>query len=371
MQKGYPMTTILVIDDDRAIAPMVRSAMPEWDVLEAYTATTGLDLLRQYGHKIDVVGLDIGLPKLSGDYACVTIRTIAKNMPILPITGLCDAAIHARLRELDCAEPLIKPFNPEQLRTALLAVLAHPPAVAAPPADRAMLQEMVAEQEQAARRELQTQVLVCGARRYDRLAIGELMLSAGLGVLAELEPNGPLDTYVRTARKSETALVVATTANLLDRLAPYASSWNLPLLVIATSLAEALQLAPQLREVAKRFGAIGLVIDHPALEKTVPPAVAQTIAQIMVGETSLPDGLDAPFADAPLAPKERELVTLEMLGYTGKALARRMNIDEGTVRNHRVRVRTKFNLDPTIPITEWAEAWWFRHYGQRIAGGSG
>jgi len=80
------MTTILIVDDDRAMVGMVAALLggEGFDLLTAYDGETAL---RRHAEDVpDLVILDRRLPKLSGDEVCRRIRAISTT-PILMLTG--------------------------------------------------------------------------------------------------------------------------------------------------------------------------------------------------------------------------------------------------------------------------------------------
>jgi DNA-binding NarL/FixJ family response regulator len=63
------------------------------------------------------------MPRLDGPTACMLIRELAPDVPILPFTGYPGDQAIAPLRELSCLPPLLKPVAPnvlaETIRNAL------------------------------------------------------------------------------------------------------------------------------------------------------------------------------------------------------------------------------------------------------------
>src|SRR5258708_3589198 len=80
------MPSVLIVDDDRALAGMVASLLGTegYDLLTAYDGETAL---RRHADELPhLVILDRRLPKLSGDDVCKRVRATAQT-PILMLTG--------------------------------------------------------------------------------------------------------------------------------------------------------------------------------------------------------------------------------------------------------------------------------------------
>lgn len=105
------MSTLLVVDDDRAVLHLVSQAFTDTEtkVLTAGTAADCLSALRQ--HHPDVVLLDIMLPGTSGLDVFRQIHEIDPRLPVVFITagGTSDTAIEAM--KLGAHDYLMKPLD--------------------------------------------------------------------------------------------------------------------------------------------------------------------------------------------------------------------------------------------------------------------
>lgn len=116
------MTSVLVVDDERALVGMVASLLGE-DGYEVVTAYDGETALRRHAEESpDLVILDRKLPKLSGDEVCKRIRA-ASATPILMLTGERGADERAKLLDLGADDYLEKPFSARELRSRVRALL--------------------------------------------------------------------------------------------------------------------------------------------------------------------------------------------------------------------------------------------------------
>lgn len=116
------MTSVLVVDDERAMVGMVAALLGE-DGYEVVTAYDGEAALRRHAEEApDLVILDRGLPKLSGDDVCRRIRA-SSSTPILMLTGEKGSDERARLLDLGADDYLEKPFSKKELSARVRALL--------------------------------------------------------------------------------------------------------------------------------------------------------------------------------------------------------------------------------------------------------
>jgi len=119
----HPKRTVLVIEDDEAMAVALCDGFAsEGDhVLRARDGAHGLDLAAN--HAVDMVILDVMLPRLSGLDVCRRLRRDGSNVPIIMLT--------ARGQEIDrvvglragADDYVTKPFSPRELLARIKAVL--------------------------------------------------------------------------------------------------------------------------------------------------------------------------------------------------------------------------------------------------------
>jgi DNA-binding response OmpR family regulator len=116
------LTSVLVVDDERALVGMVASLLGE-EGYEIVTAYDGETALRRHAEESpDLVILDRKLPRLSGDEVCKRIRA-SSTTPILMLTGERGADERAKLLDLGADDYLEKPFSPRELRSRVRALL--------------------------------------------------------------------------------------------------------------------------------------------------------------------------------------------------------------------------------------------------------
>jgi two-component system response regulator MprA len=116
------VTSVLVVDDERAMVGMVAALLGE-DGYEVVTAYDGEAALKRHAEEApDLVILDRGLPKMSGDEVCRRIRAISST-PILMLTGEKGSDERARLLDLGADDYLEKPFSKKELSARVRALL--------------------------------------------------------------------------------------------------------------------------------------------------------------------------------------------------------------------------------------------------------
>ena len=120
------MTTVLIVDDDRAMVGMV-AALLGGEGFDLLTADDGETALRRHAEDApDLVILDRRLPKLSGDEVCRRIRAVSAT-PILMLTGERGTDERAALLDLGADDYLEKPFGMRELAARVRALLRRAP----------------------------------------------------------------------------------------------------------------------------------------------------------------------------------------------------------------------------------------------------
>ena len=122
-------STILIVDDSRTMRAMVRTALEEdhHQVVEAADGVAALTVLA--GAPADLVITDVNMPEMDGLSLCRKLRADGRQrgVPILILTTETSTAVKQMGREAGATGWLVKPFQPEQLRQAVLHVLRRSP----------------------------------------------------------------------------------------------------------------------------------------------------------------------------------------------------------------------------------------------------
>jgi two-component system response regulator RegX3 len=119
--KGYWMTTILLVDDDKMITGPLANRLQEagYTVLVANNGRSGLDMT--LSKQPDVVVLDVMMPDMDGWEVCKALRR-QSPVPILMLTARGDEVDRILGLELGADDYLTKPFSTRELIARLRAL---------------------------------------------------------------------------------------------------------------------------------------------------------------------------------------------------------------------------------------------------------
>jgi DNA-binding response OmpR family regulator len=113
---------ILIVDDERSLVGVVAMVLGDagYEFVTAYDGETALRRIRD--DPPDLVLLDLGLPRLSGDEVARTIveRALA---PVIILTGRREPDDIARFLDLGVDDYVSKPFTPTELLARVRATL--------------------------------------------------------------------------------------------------------------------------------------------------------------------------------------------------------------------------------------------------------
>ncbi len=113
---------ILVVDDEASIRRILetRLSMIGYDVV---TAGDGEEALRMFRHnQLDLVVLDVMMPKLDGYDVCQQLRR-ESDIPIIMLTALGNVADRITGLELGADDYVVKPFSPKELEARIRSIL--------------------------------------------------------------------------------------------------------------------------------------------------------------------------------------------------------------------------------------------------------
>jgi DNA-binding response OmpR family regulator len=117
------MTSVLLAEDDPAISePLARALRREgYDVGVAADGPGTLEAARAGG--IDLIVLDIGLPKLDGLEVCRRIRSAGQSIPVLILTARADEVDTVIGLDAGADDYVTKPFRLAELLARVRALL--------------------------------------------------------------------------------------------------------------------------------------------------------------------------------------------------------------------------------------------------------
>jgi DNA-binding response OmpR family regulator len=112
---------VLLVEDELLVAMVAVEALDElgFEVIEAASAGTALQLAEANKHRIDVALVDLGLPDFPGEQLVSELRTFCPNLPIIIASGKGAGTIDAGVQALQNVTILSKPYDFEELRTAI------------------------------------------------------------------------------------------------------------------------------------------------------------------------------------------------------------------------------------------------------------
>ncbi len=116
--------TILVVDDESRMRKLVKDFLSRegYKVLEAGDGIEAMDIF--YENKdIDLVILDVMMPKMDGWQVCREIRTHSSQIPIIMLTARSSEHDELQGFESGADEYISKPFSPKILVARVSAIL--------------------------------------------------------------------------------------------------------------------------------------------------------------------------------------------------------------------------------------------------------
>ena len=115
---------VLIADDEKGIRNIIVTYLNQ-EGIEVIEAVDGVDALNQFkNHSIDLVILDVMMPKMEGWTVCKEIRKASK-IPIIMLTARGEEYDKLLAFELGVDDYVVKPFSPKELRARVKAHLAR------------------------------------------------------------------------------------------------------------------------------------------------------------------------------------------------------------------------------------------------------
>jgi two-component system OmpR family response regulator len=118
---------VLYVDDEGDLRELAQFALeldPELQVTTAASGAAALDHLRQA--PVDVVLLDVMMPKMDGPEVLATLRAeLGANPPVIFVTARALPDERRRLLDLGAIDVITKPYDPISLAQTVRSVLAR------------------------------------------------------------------------------------------------------------------------------------------------------------------------------------------------------------------------------------------------------
>ena len=116
------MATILIVDDEERIREVVKEycLMEKYDVIEASDGLEALEMVKN--NDIDLIVLDVMMPKLDGLSAFSKIKEI-KKIPTIILSARSEEYDKLVGFELGVDDYVTKPFSPKELMARIKVIL--------------------------------------------------------------------------------------------------------------------------------------------------------------------------------------------------------------------------------------------------------
>lgn len=117
--------TILVVDDEQQVRMITELMLNQFGfrVLTAEDGAAGVRVFGAHADEIDLVIMDLTMPKLSGEQAFVEMRKLKPNARIVLTSGYNESEAVGRLSASGVTAFLQKPFELEQLLSTVRKAL--------------------------------------------------------------------------------------------------------------------------------------------------------------------------------------------------------------------------------------------------------
>ena len=114
--------TVLVVDDDEDLVELLKRYLEKdgYDVLTAFDGNAALNLFRL--RDVDLIVLDLMLPKVDGLNVCRSVRG-ESQVPIIMLTAKTEEEDRIKGLDLGADDYVTKPFSPGELLARIRAVL--------------------------------------------------------------------------------------------------------------------------------------------------------------------------------------------------------------------------------------------------------
>ena len=117
--------TVLVVDDEARMRKLIKDFLVKKDykILEAEDGEKALNIYNENKNKINLILLDVMMPKLDGWSVLRQIREDNKELPIIMLTARAEEQDELFGFELGVDEYITKPFSPKILVARVEAIL--------------------------------------------------------------------------------------------------------------------------------------------------------------------------------------------------------------------------------------------------------
>ena len=105
--------TILLVEDEKPMLDLLERVLLRqgYQVLTAVDGETALDIYQRNKQSIDVILLDIGLPKMAGRDVLLKIKHENPDMKVVIASGYIDPDLQSEVDEIGVKHFLLKPYT--------------------------------------------------------------------------------------------------------------------------------------------------------------------------------------------------------------------------------------------------------------------
>jgi two-component system, cell cycle sensor histidine kinase and response regulator CckA len=127
-ERSKGQRTLLLAEDEQAMVLLLKRTLSNhgYHVLAALDGEEAIDIYRRHKDEIDVVLLDIGLPKVAGWEVILKLKEENPNVNVVVASGYIDPAFKAKMHQVGVNDFIPKPYTPDTIIEALQAILEKP-----------------------------------------------------------------------------------------------------------------------------------------------------------------------------------------------------------------------------------------------------
>jgi PAS domain S-box-containing protein len=128
---GQRRGTVLIVEDEEPLVRLLNKVLPRegYQVFSATDGEQGIDVYQDHKSEIDVVLLDLGLPKITGMDVIPKLREQNPDVNIVIATGYLEPEVKAELLRAGVRDCIHKPYMLNEVLEKLTAVLERPRAL--------------------------------------------------------------------------------------------------------------------------------------------------------------------------------------------------------------------------------------------------
>lgn len=274
------MPTVLVIDDNVSSIDTVRISVPDWTVLSAYDGINGLDMLKQHHETIDLVLLDLQMPRMDGRTALPQIRRLYPRIPVRLWSAYVSSLDWQLTMELTGRPPIAKPISASALAAEIYQTLGQQPP---PPRQEEPSSYQDGEMREQVSRE-PVKLIICKSDRERTNILKERLKSAELDAAFLLVP---LNTVHFFKQEDNVLVVVAFYDDFQSVL-----SLNIPIMCFCGDMVTGIHARDQFEEFQAASGQqmpVAIIVDEPEHHDDALRQIRFGLQELLAGRSVLPD----------------------------------------------------------------------------------